>query len=295
MVQTFVKKPVPVQAVRWTGYNYTELKQFAGAIISRESATTLTARISDNSYCLIKMGDWIVKEENSQYEVYPNDAFVKHYEPIEDTNTPPIDTDAIIDKLNDIQEGYKIFTEELRTLLGVTTPSEHCESTRATCRPAYEHLVDVTTPSDYERTGGVYIYRLAPGCEFKDLSSSEWTAYKDGCVFDATAERQYPAHTLKRYYINYGCGVAQLVTPYEPEERFHTLANTCFGIRKSIVTFKIIRSDSVDRADYERLRFDGDEYIWRRDGARKMISPKPDEEWKLDFCEDCVYRGDPRV
>ena len=31
---------------------------------------------------------------------------------------------------------------------------------------------------------------------------------------------------MKKYSIYYGCGVAELCTPYDPEERFYILAGT---------------------------------------------------------------------
>ena len=162
-------------------------------------------------------------------------------------------------------------------------------------QPYYEHLVDVTTSIDIEGTNGIRIYRPAPGCEFGDLSDSEWAAYKAGCVFDKIPERRYPASRLKRYVLDLGDRTAEITTPYEAIDRFYTLANTCFNIRRSVTVCRIIKTEPVYGPSYERLKFNGIEYVWRRDGARKMISPGRDEEWDLDYCEICVHKGDPQV
>lgn len=92
-----------------------------------------------------------------------------------------------------------------------------------------------------------------------------------------------------KYTINYGCGIATLYTPHDPEKRFNTLANTCFGIRKSILCFEILKTEDMPcpAPDYERLEFSGDVYIWRKDGARKMLAPYPDDEWDTDYCDEC--------
>lgn len=95
----------------------------------------------------------------------------------------------------------------------------------------------------------------------------------------------------KKYTIDYGFGVATLFTPFDPKERFYTLANTCFGIRKSIVCCIIRRVEEVECVDFERLEFNGDVYIWDEMGRRKMIEPKwfADEDWDDYYAKDCMY------
>ena len=94
-----------------------------------------------------------------------------------------------------------------------------------------------------------------------------------------------------KYTIDYGSGKAILYTPYDCEERFYTLAGTCFGIRKSIMCFIVTKREAVECSDFERLEFGGDVYIWREDGARKMIEPEwaKDKEWNTYYCDECKY------
>ena len=109
---------------------------------------------------------------------------------------------------------------------------------------------------------------------------------------------------MKKYRIDYGFGIATLYTPYKyPDVRFCTLANTCFGIRKSIAKVEITRSEEVvmpestewnERLEFnwnERLEFNGDVYIWREDGSRKMIAPDwaADEDWEYAWADDVRY------
>lgn len=100
---------------------------------------------------------------------------------------------------------------------------------------------------------------------------------------------------MKQYSIYYGCGIATFWTPYEDvEDRFMTLAGTCFGIRKSIMCFEILGYVDDPTQKYERLDFNGDSYIWREDGARRMIKPEwaADEDWDYSYCEECAYKED---
>ena len=97
-----------------------------------------------------------------------------------------------------------------------------------------------------------------------------------------------------KYTINFGCGIAVLYTPYDCEERFYTLANTCFGIRKSIMDFIILKTEDIPCSDFERLEFNGDVYVWREDGARKMVEPDwaADDEWNTDYCNICCKKNE---
>ena len=94
-----------------------------------------------------------------------------------------------------------------------------------------------------------------------------------------------------KYTIFYGFGTAILYTPHDPEKRFYTLANTCFGILKSIACCIVQKAEEAPSPNpgYERLEFNGDVYIWREDGARKMLEPEwaADDEWDPDYCEEC--------
>lgn len=94
----------------------------------------------------------------------------------------------------------------------------------------------------------------------------------------------YKASELHKYKIDYGPGIAFLTTPFDPMDRFFELANTCFGIRKSITYCCILDTNPVEKDDYERLSFNGDEYIWRKDGARKMVAPEYEAEWDTSYC-----------
>lgn len=100
-------------------------------------------------------------------------------------------------------------------------------------------------------------------------------------------DRERPA---MEYAINYGFGWATLVTPLpNPEERFMTLASTCFGLRKSITDVKILGGHVVRAKYYEMLSFGGDVYAWREDGARMMLAPEEfkDDDWDTYYCDIC--------
>lgn len=101
---------------------------------------------------------------------------------------------------------------------------------------------------------------------------------------------------MKKYTIDYSFGKATLYTPYQyPDVRFCTLGDTCFGLRKSIMKVDILNVEEVELPEStewnERLEFNGDVYIWREDGSRKMIEPDwaADEDWDYSWAEEVRY------
>lgn len=101
---------------------------------------------------------------------------------------------------------------------------------------------------------------------------------------------------MKAYEIEYGYGTAILETPFKDwESRFYALAYTCFGIRKSIAYAKLksvhewTRDERLHPDEFESLSFQGDVYIWRRDGARMCVEPQyaADPDWDTQWCDEC--------
>lgn len=83
MIKTFVKKPVKVQAVQWTGDNYGEIARFVGLV----RFTT----IIDEDFVIIKTlegdhyakeGDWIIRGVNGEFYPCKPDIFEKTYEEV---------------------------------------------------------------------------------------------------------------------------------------------------------------------------------------------------------------------
>lgn len=108
----------------------------------------------------------------------------------------------------------------------------------------------------------------------------------------------------KKYTVNYGYGVATLVTPFDFKERFEVLVNTCPEIAKRCSQAVIMRIEEVPESweYFESLSFfastensDKKEhflYAWREDGARKLIAPVWKlgwKEWNTHYCEVCGH------
>lgn len=83
MIKAFVKKPVKVQAVQWTGDNYEELADFIGHVRSVYHLNDEYVIIETlEGCCCLRNGDWIICEVNGEIYLCESDIFEKTYEEV---------------------------------------------------------------------------------------------------------------------------------------------------------------------------------------------------------------------
>lgn len=75
------KRPVIVEAIRWTGENFDELRLWGGEDISRREDRDTELRVEeDDGFCFALIGDWIVKDHAGRFSTYPPSGFEEVYE-----------------------------------------------------------------------------------------------------------------------------------------------------------------------------------------------------------------------
>ena len=80
MIKTFVKKPVKVQAVQWTGDNYEEIADFIGHVRSVYHLNDEYVIIETlEGGCCLRNGDWIICGVNGEIYLCESDIFEKTY------------------------------------------------------------------------------------------------------------------------------------------------------------------------------------------------------------------------
>lgn len=76
MIKTFVKKPVEIQAVQWTGDNYDEIEAFVSEFYVEQSAEywnkLIVHTLEDDVYA--SLGDWIIRGVNGEF--YPCKPYI---------------------------------------------------------------------------------------------------------------------------------------------------------------------------------------------------------------------------
>lgn len=84
----FRKKPVVIDAIRWTGDNYDEINNWTDSrfqMITLPDQPEMTARIYDvlhETWVLLRDGDWVIRGVRGEYYPCANDVFESTYEPV---------------------------------------------------------------------------------------------------------------------------------------------------------------------------------------------------------------------
>lgn len=85
MVKTFVKKPVEICAVQWTGYNFDEIANFVGRdevcfIGNHKDSKLLISTLEGVSRATV--GDWIIRGIKGEFYPCKPDIFEETYEEV---------------------------------------------------------------------------------------------------------------------------------------------------------------------------------------------------------------------
>ena len=83
MIKTFVKKPVKVKAVQWTGDNYEEIADFICHVchVYHLNDKYVIIDMLEGAYCL-RNGDWIIRGVNGEIYLCESDIFENTYEEV---------------------------------------------------------------------------------------------------------------------------------------------------------------------------------------------------------------------
>lgn len=80
MIKAFVKKPVKVQAIKYTGNNFDEISSFINGDIFRYYEKVVIK--THAGYRYIEKGDWIIRGINGEFYPCKPDTFEKTYEEV---------------------------------------------------------------------------------------------------------------------------------------------------------------------------------------------------------------------
>ncbi len=81
----FRKKPVVIEAIRFTGHNDEEIERFVGAAGFDPPAARPTFIIHTlEGDMTAEVGDWVIKGVNGEFYPCKPDVFQKTYEPVEE-------------------------------------------------------------------------------------------------------------------------------------------------------------------------------------------------------------------
>ena len=81
MAKWYVKRPIPVQAIQWTGDNFTQIEEFAGSgYVWVEDSYFFVASCECTSKSQGRSGDYIVRSANGDLFICKKTSFEETYE-----------------------------------------------------------------------------------------------------------------------------------------------------------------------------------------------------------------------
>lgn len=95
MAKTYVKRPIHVEAIQWTGDNWREILDWAGNItfwafeddeMPNDDDPEATAAVFDllhSSWILLRTGDWILKGTKGEFYLVNSTVFAEIYSEFE--------------------------------------------------------------------------------------------------------------------------------------------------------------------------------------------------------------------
>lgn len=86
MVKTFVKKPIQVQAIQWTGDNYEELVDFVGNVMFPYSFKDEVIIETLEGEVIASRSDWIIRGIDGKFYLCDPDIFEKTYEEVKNND-----------------------------------------------------------------------------------------------------------------------------------------------------------------------------------------------------------------
>lgn len=80
MIKKYVKMPVIIEAIQWTGKNLSEIDTFMGGIVENKETTLVIHTLEGDMEASI--GDYIIKGVNGEFYPCKPDIFAKTYEEV---------------------------------------------------------------------------------------------------------------------------------------------------------------------------------------------------------------------
>ena len=80
MIKTFVKNPIKVQAIQYTGNNFDEISSFTNGNIFQYYEKVVIK--THAGYRYIEKGDWIIRGVTGQFDLCKPDIFKKTYKEV---------------------------------------------------------------------------------------------------------------------------------------------------------------------------------------------------------------------
>ena len=86
MVNKYIKKPIPIEAVQYDGNNFMELYDFANGDVYSQDGQIYVHTLEGDMKMVNKIGDYLIKGIRGEFYFCEKDIFEQTYEKVDDQN-----------------------------------------------------------------------------------------------------------------------------------------------------------------------------------------------------------------
>lgn len=79
MVQKYIKKPIPIEAIQWTGKNIDEIKKFTNQDVYIKNGHLVLNTLEGTFVSKNKIGDWVIKGIKGEFYICEKTIFEESY------------------------------------------------------------------------------------------------------------------------------------------------------------------------------------------------------------------------
>lgn len=84
MIRKYVKRPIPIEAIQWTGDNFDELEDFAGSNVWVEDGYLFVMTLEGAFKSKNKVGDYLIKGIKGEFYICEKKIFEESYMTVEE-------------------------------------------------------------------------------------------------------------------------------------------------------------------------------------------------------------------
>ena len=79
MIKKYIKKPIPIEAIQWTGKNLNEIKKFTNQDVCIKNGHLILNTLEGTFVSKNKTGDWIIKGIKGEFYICEKTIFEESY------------------------------------------------------------------------------------------------------------------------------------------------------------------------------------------------------------------------
>ena len=85
-IKQYIKKPIPIEAIQWTGQNFEEIKEFCKDAMIADSGELIIPTLEDGKFIkaehVATVSDYVIKGVRGEFYFCKEDIFLETYDEV---------------------------------------------------------------------------------------------------------------------------------------------------------------------------------------------------------------------